>query len=192
MIDMNVLRARVEKAVREIHTQREASPDPNMEGRPAVRAQQAEQRRILSERHHAIGTAHTSVLRFTERIAQWQDARALTVRACADFEAAAAALPDGDVKRAYAHGSRCLTGEAGDSGVPGAVIAWCREHGVDRLTSLPAIDEQVAQAEADLAPHLDRLQVELSAWEAYAREVMTATVRADLPKVDMHAEASVR
>ena len=193
MIDMNALRARVEQAVREIHAERQASPDPNMEGRPAVRAQLAEDRRLLSERHHAIGTAHTSVLRFTARMTQWQDARALTVRACADFEARAAALPDGDEKRAYQHGSRVLTGEAGDGFAAGACIAWCREQGVERLTSLPAIDAELAALEADLAPHVVRLNSELDAWTSTRTgTTATATMRADLPNVESHAIATVK
>lgn len=197
---MNVDIARIDQTVRAMAAELASMPDPNWEPRPAARVLLTEQRRLLQAQLDEISITRSSTAKFMARIAQLQDTRANTMRACADFEAAAFAAPEGDVKRAYQLGWDVLTGKVG--GMPlsesGACIEWCRTHGVARLMPLPMCDAMLAEAEADLQPILEHLLGALDAWDAAALVVATATVQSHatsditLPSVEVHGELHVR
>lgn len=181
------LRARVERIVSEMAEVRAAWPDIGMEPRPKVRQQMAEEWRVFSEREAAVGRDWSSVQKGDARMEGFHSERARTVGAIDAMELRSDTAPERE-RPHWRAAAQHLRGEVQGYEVPGGVIAMCRELGVERLMTLPMCDEMLAQAQADLAPHVARLLTELDAWDA---RVVHASVDATLPAMESHATATV-
>jgi hypothetical protein len=133
--------------------------DPNMEPRPAVRAQSAERLRVLTAQADEIRITQQLVSKGSARVHRERETVAAVQRGIATCDGRAATANERNGERdAWRLGARHLRGEVRGSEVPGAVVALCREWKIDRLPPLPSANEQLARAEADVAPHVERLR----------------------------------
>ncbi|MDP3720026.1 MAG: hypothetical protein Q8T13_19870 [Acidobacteriota bacterium] len=197
---MDELRARVERIVGEMTEVKSAWPDIGMEPRPKVRQQLAEEWRVLCDRIGTINREWTTAAKGTARIDRLRSERARSIGAIDVMERRSETAPERE--RDHWRGGACyLRGEGTDYELPGAVKAMCKELGVDRLPPLRMCDEMLAQAEADLAPHVARLQTELDAWDSRCRTAspigssattrVRASINAALPAADVKISTTV-
>lgn len=162
------LRARIERTLAEMDAEAASAPAPGQEPRPDVRHALIAAARLRTAWRDEVSITRQLMVKGAARLLQAGDLRAVVLDKVADCEARAARAPEhSEEARAWTRAGRyLLSGE--DHEVPGGVIALCRELHIGSLPSLPTIDDQLADAEARLAPHLARLRVALDTWDARA------------------------
>jgi len=190
METLDELRTRVERSLRQIAAIAAAAPDPDREPVPFVRRELIMAARLRTALRNDISLGSQVLTKAARRVEKQRDTHALILRMVATCkERAATADAYNGEQQAWLLGPQYLGGEVtGD--VPGAVIALCREHGINHVPPLPTCDEMLAQAEADLKPVVERLQSALDKWDATVR--VTGTSHAVLPAPEGHAVAHVR
>jgi hypothetical protein len=157
----------------------DAIGDPSMQPVPAVRAQKAERLRVLSAEEDEIRITQLLVSKGSVRVGRERDTVAAVERAIATCAERATTANERE-RDAWLLGERHLRDGSGHE-IPGAIVALCREWKVDRLPPLPNAQEQLARAEADLAPHAERLRAAVERWD---RPVVHVAIDATLPAVE--------
>jgi hypothetical protein len=187
MIPLEDVRARAERALGEMEAEDRAAPPHGMEARPDVRRSLVAEERLRTALRDQVTLTLQLMAKSVARLESWRELRARSASAI-DMQERRAATALSDAERdAWRLGARWLRGEVGGE-EPGGVIAMRRELHADRLPQLPAIDEMIAKAEADLSAHVQRLIGALDAWD---RRPVTGTMTAGLPPVQMSAVGRV-
>jgi hypothetical protein len=195
-IDMNAVSAGVERIVRKILEEREATPHPNSLAVPDERTRAGERHRVLDAYQASIGGGHSGVLKAETCVEDARRRRVQSVSSIDEMRRRVETERTHSGSEAWKLAADWLSGKVGGSDVPGGVKAMCKELGVDRLQPLSVIDAQLEKLESELAQRVESLVSQLDSWDASA--VATATVRnnatsvATLPAVLSDIEAIVR
>jgi hypothetical protein len=186
-MELNELRERIERTLREKADERSAWPDIGMEPRPTVRQQEGERRRVFDARLASLSSGGSVLAKLAARVDDARGRRAQSAASIDEMRRRAETERTHGGSEAWKLGADWLSGTVGGE-APGGVIAMSNELGVRRLHPLPLIDDELDKLQADVAEHAARLQAELDAWDGKA---VHASVDATLPAFESSGTARV-